>query len=107
MEIDNIFVGQVYKVNHVSNENVFTSHREYATILYQEENGYFDIKSEQIVSDIANLTCPNTGDLYIDSTCLIPYHHFSFSWSNEDTKTLEELQNNLKELNEKQKQYTL
>lgn len=107
MEIDNIFVGHVYKVGHVSNEDVFTSHKEYATILYQLENGFLDIRNEQMVSDISELICPSEGDLYIDSACLIPYHHFSFSWSSDNTKTLEELQNNINELNTKTKQHIL
>lgn len=107
MEIDKIFVGHVYRVDRVSNEDVFTSHKAYTTILYHEENGYFDIKSEQTIHNITELNCPNTGDLYVDDSCLIPYHHFSFSWSDNDTKTLEELQNNINELNETQKQHVL
>lgn len=105
MEIDKIFIGEIYKIDQIISDENFISHRTYTTILYKEENSYLDMKSGQSVSDISNISCPNIGDLYIDSTFLIPYQCFYFSNSYEDTKTMEELQSILKQLNGSQKQY--
>lgn len=107
MEIDKIFVGQVHTIEQISNKNVITSHFAYKTILYQLDEGYFDIRHEQAIFPLSDIDCVNEGDLFVDSNYLIPYEHFSFAYPSESTKTLEELQDNLAKLDSKQKCHTL